>query len=153
MFINKLAQQTGLTPHTIRFYEKEGFLAKRYIRRRENNYRDYVQEAVEHLLLIKSAQAAGFTLAEIKAFAQTAERGELTPQMKVAFLQQKMDTISGKIAALERIQTDLRTYLTRELALMHSEEHVSVPGSNGTPSPLLEGERRSSSDQGGSCLR
>ncbi len=41
MLIKELAEKTGLTPQTIRFYEKEGFLDTRYIRRRENNYRDY----------------------------------------------------------------------------------------------------------------
>ena len=66
MLIKELAEKTGLTPQTIRFYEKEGFLDTRYIRRRENNYRDYSEDAVRHLLNLKAGQAAGFTLAELK---------------------------------------------------------------------------------------
>ncbi|TMD39870.1 MAG: MerR family transcriptional regulator, partial [Chloroflexi bacterium] len=49
MFISELAEKTGLTPYTIRFYEKEGFLDERYIRRGENNYRYYCEDAVERL--------------------------------------------------------------------------------------------------------
>ncbi len=43
MFISELEKKTGLTRHTIRFYEKEGFL-ENYIRRGENNYRDYSED-------------------------------------------------------------------------------------------------------------
>ena len=58
MFISELEKKTGLTRHTIRFYEKEGFL-ENYIRRGENNYRDYSEDAVVLLLNIKAGQAAG----------------------------------------------------------------------------------------------
>ena len=33
MFISELAQKTGLTSHTIRFYEEEGLLDTRHVRR------------------------------------------------------------------------------------------------------------------------
>ncbi len=39
--INDLAKKIGLTAPTIRFYEQEGLLDTRHVRRGENNYRDY----------------------------------------------------------------------------------------------------------------
>ena len=66
MKIHELAKKTGLTAPTIRFYEQEGLLDARHVRRTENNYRDYCEEAIEHLLMMKEVQAAGFTLAEFK---------------------------------------------------------------------------------------
>jgi len=70
MKIHELAQRTGLTAPTLRFYEKDGLLDTRYVRREANNYRDYCQEAVELLQMLKKFQAAGFTLAEFKALIQ-----------------------------------------------------------------------------------
>ena len=122
MFISELAEKTGLTPYTIRFYEKEGFLDERYIRRGENNYRYYCEDAVERLWNIKAGQAAGFTLTELKEILEACDTGSLTTQKKVVFLRQKMDAIDRKKAELDRIQT----YLASILALMHSEEQVSA---------------------------
>jgi len=122
MFISELAEKTGLTPYTIRFYEKEGFLDERYIRRGENNYRYYCEDAVERLRNIKAGQAAGFTLTELKEILEACDTGSLNTQKKVVFLRQKMDAIDRKKAELDRIQT----YLASILALMHSEEQVSA---------------------------
>src|SRR5436305_15322171 len=111
MLIKELAEKTGLTPQTIRFYEKEGFLDTRYIRRRENNYRDYYEDAVRQLLNLKAGQAAGFTLAELKQYREVVETGEVATQQQVTFLHQKIDDINGTIAELERIRAHLTTLI------------------------------------------
>lgn len=107
MLIRELAQKTGLTSHTIRFYEKKGLLAKRYIRRGENNYRHYAVEAVERLSVIKSLHTAGFTLAEIKGLMDKWDAGQLTPQAGALFLQQKLDEIDARIAELRQLKAAL----------------------------------------------
>lgn len=66
MRIQELADKMGLTIHTIRFYEKEGLLDARHVRRESNNYRNYSQEAVERLRLIKNFQSIGCSLAELE---------------------------------------------------------------------------------------
>jgi DNA-binding transcriptional MerR regulator len=50
MRIGELARQTGTTPHSIRFYEREGLLPS--AERAENGYRDYGQEDAERLRLL-----------------------------------------------------------------------------------------------------
>jgi MerR family transcriptional regulator, copper efflux regulator len=125
MFISELEKKTGLTRHTIRFYEKEGFL-KNYIRRGENNYRDYSEDAVVLLLNIKAGQAAGFTLAELKELVEADEMNELTIHMKVVLIRQKMDAIDKRKAELDRVQTYLASILASKLALLHSEENGSA---------------------------
>jgi len=59
MKIQELAKKTGLTAHTIRFYEKEGLLDSRHVRRDENNYRNYSDKVIERLKLIKKFQGVG----------------------------------------------------------------------------------------------
>jgi DNA-binding transcriptional MerR regulator len=120
MKIGELATKTGLTAPTIRFYEKEGLLDTRHVRREENNYRDYCEEAVEHLLVIKEVQAAGFTLAEFKELDEACNAGELVTQKATVFIRRKIDAVGEKIAELERVQT----YLLSKLAEMHWEENI-----------------------------
>lgn len=126
MFISELEKKTGLTRHTIRFYEKEGFLEKRHIRRGENNYRDYSEEAVALLLNMKAGQAAGFTLAELKEVREADETNELTLQKKVELIRQKIDDIDRKRAELDRIQTYLANILVKKLTLLHADENGSA---------------------------
>jgi MerR family copper efflux transcriptional regulator len=132
MFISELEKKTGLTRHTIRFYEKEGFLEKRHIRRGENNYRDYSEDAVALLLNIKAGQAAGFTLAELKEMREADETNELTIQRKVVLIRQKIDDIDRKRAELDRIQTYLANILVKKLTLLHADENGSAHGDNCT---------------------
>ncbi|MBO0781740.1 MAG: MerR family transcriptional regulator [Ktedonobacteraceae bacterium] len=123
MKINELAKKTGLTAPTIRFYEKEGLLGARYVRRLDNNYREYCEEAVEHLLMIKEVQAAGFTLAEFKELDEACEASdELVTEKAAAFLRRKLAEIGEKRAELERVQT----YLTSKLAEVLQQGEASV---------------------------
>ena len=45
MRIAELEQRTGVSRHTLRYYEKEGLLLE--VGRRGNNYRDYSEKAVQ----------------------------------------------------------------------------------------------------------
>ena len=65
MLISELARLAGLTPDTIRFYEKKGLLDDRHRERRDNNYKDYSVAALERLGHVSNAKCAGFTLSEI----------------------------------------------------------------------------------------
>ena len=105
MLISEFAQKVGLTPHAIRFYEKKGLLAKRYIKRGSNNYRQYSEEAVERIMAIKTLHASGFTLSEIKDLLGKWDSGILTPHEGADLLQQKMDEIDAKIAELSQIKS------------------------------------------------
>jgi DNA-binding transcriptional MerR regulator len=120
MKIHELAKKTGLTAPTIRFYEQEGLLDSRYVRRRENNYRDYSEEAIEYLLIIKEARAAGFALAEVKELDKHCHGDDLDSLEVTAVLRRKMAEVSEKIAALERAQT----YLASKLTEIHQRERA-----------------------------
>lgn len=120
MRINTLAQKTGLTAPAIRFYEKEGLLNARHVQRGENNYREFCQEAVEHLQLIKKVQTAGFTITEIKEVIQADEANELSLSRKVEILRQKMQEIERKQNELEQVQTHISRMLANKLALMEA---------------------------------
>ncbi len=63
MNIKNLAQETGVSSATIRYYEHEGFLPAP--KRQVNGYRFYSEDYVEKLNLIKLCQSLGFKLDEI----------------------------------------------------------------------------------------
>lgn len=64
MRISDLADATGVSIDTIRYYEKEGLLPKPP--RTPGGLREYGSGAVRHLAAIRRAKALGFTLAETR---------------------------------------------------------------------------------------
>ncbi|MDB5053348.1 MAG: hypothetical protein JWM44_1398 [Bacilli bacterium] len=122
MKIQTLAQRTGLTAPTIRYYEKEGLLNKRHVRRGENNYRDYCEEAADHLRMIKKMQNVGFTIAELKEVIKADEANELSLSRVVELLRQKMQVIKRKKDELEQVETHLAQKLANKMALMDANE-------------------------------
>ncbi|MBC3209468.1 MerR family transcriptional regulator [Pseudomonas sp. SWRI111] len=64
MRIGELAKISGLAPSRIRFYEASGLI--RSVARKANGYRDYAPETEWVLQIITGAQAAGFSLEEVR---------------------------------------------------------------------------------------
>lgn len=108
MRIGELAAATGLSRDTLRFYEERGLVTAR---RRANGYRDYPPEAAEWLCYLRSAQALGFTLAEIEAdLPLLADPAGSAAAIRAA-LARKLDDIDTRIAGLAQ----LRAALARKL--------------------------------------
>jgi MerR family transcriptional regulator, copper efflux regulator len=114
MRISELAKRTNLKAHTIRFYEKEGLLPTRYVQRKKNNYREYAEEAVNRLLLIKEGQLAGFTIAELRELTNGDESGPAADERQLVLIERKLASIDRKIGRLE----SFKAYLAKRLALM-----------------------------------
>lgn len=66
MLIGELAEKTGLSRDTVRFYEKTGLIKVHRGQRRANNYKEYPLESIDAIEAIKSLKQCGFTLNEIK---------------------------------------------------------------------------------------
>ncbi len=64
MQIGRVAQSTGLSVDTIRFYEKQSLIPP--ARRTDAGYRVYDESTVDRLQLIGRAQSLGFSLQEIR---------------------------------------------------------------------------------------
>lgn len=122
MKIQELAQKTDLTPSAIRYYEKVGILDSRHVRRGENNYRDFGEETVEHLQLIKKAQSVGFTILELKEVIQAEETSELPLPLMIDLLHRKMKEIDMRKTELDQVQVHLARILEHKMALLNAEK-------------------------------
>ena len=117
MFIHELAQVTGVSAKTIRYYESIGLVPDP--KRAENNYRQYAPEAVERLRFIVSARSLGFSLTDIAEFLSARDEGTL-PCKRV------LDSIDGRIADIDRRIADL-------LALRDNLSRVRADGAGIPP--------------------
>jgi MerR family transcriptional regulator, copper efflux regulator len=105
MLINQLSKETGITAHTIRYYEKYGLIrGKRDDTKKSNNYYHYDDETVYKLELIRDAKASGFTLNEIKQLIDAWYDKAFSVETKLAILDEKLLSIDAKIEQLLEVK-------------------------------------------------
>jgi len=117
MKIQELAKKTGLTVHTIRFYEKEGLFDNRHVVRDENNYRNYSDEAIERLKFIKKFQGVGCSLTEVKEVLQKKHENTITNQQVIEWIRQKISDIEHKKDEFDQILDTLNWMLEYRMTL------------------------------------
>jgi DNA-binding transcriptional MerR regulator len=101
MLINELSKKTGISIHTIRFYENKGLIQgtvnEQVI---SNNYKNYDESHIERIGVIREAQEAGFTLSEIKTLLDQWYGGDFPKEEQLKFLDTKITEIETKIRQL-----------------------------------------------------
>lgn len=105
MLINELSKRTGISIHTIRFYEKSGLIkGKRDEKVSSNNYFHYDEEAVEKLELVRDAKSVGFTISEISQLMDAWYNKKMSVAQKLSVLEEKLLSIDNRIKQLKEMK-------------------------------------------------
>jgi DNA-binding transcriptional MerR regulator len=113
--IGEIAEQTGIRPSTLRYYEEIGLIASSF---RHGLRRQYAPEVLLQLRLISMGKSAGFSLEEIAGmFGQNG-----LPDLPRERLHQKADDLDRHI----RDMTVLRDTL-RHVAECRAPSHLECP--------------------------
>lgn len=110
MKIGELAEQTGLAPSRIRFYERIGLL--KTVKRQSNGYRSYPPEAVLVLGMITAAQKAGFSLDELRTLLPS-DLTQWNHEALTSALRQKIQDIEEIQQRLADSKSQLQDVLTQ----------------------------------------
>jgi DNA-binding transcriptional MerR regulator len=107
--IGELARRAGVSPDTIRHYERRGVLGEPD--RASNGYREYRENTLERILAVRGALRVGFTLKELGAIARERARGG-TPCRRVRDLAgQKLAGVEARLVELAGVRDELRRLL------------------------------------------
>lgn len=105
-----LAKVSGVSPDTIRHYERIGVLPRSS--RTESGYRVYPESAVERVLVVRRALGIGFTLAELAEVLQARDAGGAPCRQMYQLAQEKLKGIAADIKALKRTERYLKKVLS-----------------------------------------
>ena len=111
MLIGELAKQTDLSRDTIRFYEKMQLI---HSITRNNGYKDYPEQTLQQVQLIRTAKNLGFSLHEIKQILAMTAQQEIPADQVHTIFQEKIDVIDEKIAQLNKIKLMLSRFTQGE---------------------------------------
>lgn len=127
MLIGELSQRTGLSRDTIRFYEKEGLIKMPRKQRRDNNYKEYPENIVDRISLIKSIQDLGFTLKEIDTFFGLWQEEDASCENLLFTLENKLTQVEAQIEKFNQLKHRLNTSLEK-CRNNNCEFEKTVPG-------------------------
>jgi DNA-binding transcriptional MerR regulator len=105
----ELSKAVGVSPDTIRHYERIGVLPKAL--RSASGYRIYPQSAIERVLVVQRALRIGFTLAELTEVLTARDAGGAPCHRVYELAQAKLEGITADIAALRQTERYLRDVL------------------------------------------
>ncbi|EDX88087.1 MerR family transcriptional regulator [Alcanivorax sp. DG881] len=114
MRIAELEQRTGVSRHTLRYYEKEGLLLE--VGRRGNNYRDYSDKAVQRVGMVRQLKALGFSLKEIREVLDALRNDSINCDQGAALMAEKKAAVDRKITELKAVSRMLGAEQKRLLA-------------------------------------
>ena len=120
LLIGTLATKAQTTKDTVRHYDQLGLLKSRKRQAGSRLYTEFHPECIERIELIKSAQAIGFTLTEIRDSLNDYYDGQLDVDLQLMLTQQKLaqiqkqqanislmvELLSERIDVLERMKVD-----------------------------------------------
>lgn len=109
MRIGEVAELTGVSTKTIRFYEDSGLVPPPG--RTHSGHRRYGNETVDRLRFIRRCQTAGMSLTEVHEILALHDRGERPCGQVEQTLTDRLHHVRARIAELEVFETYLNTLL------------------------------------------
>jgi DNA-binding transcriptional MerR regulator len=127
--IGDVANQTGLSVDTIRFYERERLLPT--AARSNGGFRLFSKSDVDDLAFIRNSQELGFSLQEIRDLVGLRNARHPDCNHVEQLLAHKIATVRTKIAALRKLEREL------ERTMIQCRSNLSNATSNKADCPAL----------------
>jgi DNA-binding transcriptional MerR regulator len=110
--IGELARHSGLSTHTLRFYETQGILQA--VSRNASGHRQYHANDLLWLEFVLRLKDTGMPLADIKQYAERRAQGEATVEARLAMLKLHRARLAQQIEELTTcaavLDEKMRTY-------------------------------------------
>ena len=106
--IGELAKATGVSTDTLRHYERKGVL---HSQRAVNGYREYPEDALERVRMVRQGLAIGFTLDELRSIFKVFDRGGAPCQQVRSLAANKLAQIEAHLQEVIALRDDLKNAL------------------------------------------
>ncbi|WP_182404986.1 MerR family transcriptional regulator [Psychrobacter sp. GP33] len=138
LLIGALANQANTTKDTVRHYDQLGLLKSRKRQAGSRLYTEFHPECIERIELIKSAQAIGFTLTEIKDSLNDYYDGQLDISEQLYVTEQKLEQVKKQQANINLMvelltqRIDILKRMKTDSSYIHNVEDCK-PSSSSMP--------------------
>jgi DNA-binding transcriptional MerR regulator len=114
--ISQLARAANVPISTLRYYERVGLVCP--TERADNNYRVYSAQTLQTIRFIRAAQAAGFTLDDIRALLGLQAGNTALCKDVEPLIEKRLQDVSRRIKDMRHVQRMLKSFLE----MCHTQE-------------------------------
>ena len=129
--IQDVSKKTGLSAHTLRYYEKEGLIPG--VERSQGGFRQYTDEDLERLGLICCLKNTGMPIREISRFVRLTREGDHTLAERVELLRSHREQVLARMEEMQRyldkVTWKLNFFSEKLRAYRADQEHTDGTGS------------------------
>lgn len=134
MKIGELAKRSGLSAHTVRYYERIGLLP--YALRDRSGRRDYDASILVWIAFLGRLKATGMPIREMLRYAALREKGAGTEPARREILERHRDRVRARASELDAclavLDAKISGYAETEVRI--NDQHAALPGPRRKPS-------------------
>ena len=114
MLISEFAGKAGISPHTLRYYEKKGLIR---VKRDKAGRRDYREEDIEWARFLQRLKDTGMLLRDIKQYSDLRYQGDSTMEERMELLAEHRKSVVEECGKwqeyLNNLDEKIHIYKTR----------------------------------------
>lgn len=123
MNIAEFAKRSGLSAHTLRYYERIGLLSG--VARQANGHRSFGPRDVEWVEFLHKLRSTGMGIAEMLRYAELRAQGDVTLPERKTMLEQHAELVAEQVRAQQANLLVLRQKIGIYAALMADAQDVA----------------------------
>lgn len=124
MTITEVSKKFGITPDTLRYYEKIGLVKK--VHRNSKGVRDYQESDLRRIEFIRCMRSSGLSIEVLRKYVQLFNEGDSTIAERKEILSEQRELLNIKMTemqeTLDRLDNKIKNY---EQILLKKEQEVS----------------------------
>lgn len=103
--IGEVVKQTGLSAHTLRYYEKEGLLP--FVTKNSSGLRVYTTNDLRWLSMIECLKDSGLQIKEIRQYIEWFRQGDSTLQQRLELFQNRRKALEAEISRMQTVMNKI----------------------------------------------
>ncbi len=118
--IKDVQEQTGVSAHTLRYYEKAGLLNS--IRRLTNGRRFYTEFDIEWIKTLKLLRSTGMPIQKMLDLARLKDEGDISIEKRIAYFKAYQTELREQISMREEAIKTMDKKIKRHEMLLHARD-------------------------------
>ena len=129
--IAETARRTGLTTHTLRYYEQQGLMLD-WVKRADSTHRRYSAGAIAWIEFLTKLRATGMSIRRMREYAQLVGEGEGNELERLALLDEHRANVRAQLTSMQGslAEVEAKIALYRDAAVPPIVANASIPVSS-----------------------